>query len=385
MAPYWQRTARNLALVAVAGLGELPCRAATLAGDQACAACHADKVRSFHETAHAKTSRLPSAEVIRGSFRAGANLLETANPSLAFVMEAVDGGFQLTAHMRTSPTQELSRSEKIGIVVGSGRKGQTFLYWDDDRLFQLPVSYWTDVDGWVNSPGYVDGTADFDRPIVPRCLECHSSSFQNIPPPENRYVASSLVLGVSCERCHGPASEHVALMRGKGTAGAAGDGIVNPARLSRLRQLQVCALCHNGGGEPLAPALSYQAGDDLAKYIAFGRWNPREHVDVHARQVPLLEASRCFRSTKTMTCTTCHDVHTPQRDAASFVPKCLACHKPESCGEFAKSGHHIDSLCIDCHMPLQETGKIVSRVDGTTIRPKVRNHRIAIYPAEAAP
>jgi hypothetical protein len=48
-------------------------------------------------------------------------------------------------------------------------------------------------------------------------------------------------------------------------------------------------------------------------------------------------------------------------------------------------GHAIDTRCIDCHMPLQETAKIVSRVDGETVRPKVRNHHIAIYPDTAAP
>jgi hypothetical protein len=30
-------------------------------------------------------------------------------------------------------------------------------------------------------------------------------------------------------------------------------------------------------------------------------------------------------------------------------------------------------------MPPQETGKNVSRMDGTRIRPMVRNHQIAIY------
>jgi len=41
--------------------------------------------------------------------------------------------------------------------------------------------------------------------------------------------------------------------------------------------------------------------------------------------------------------------------------------------------------CIDRPMPLRETGKIVSKVDGQTVRPKVRNHHIAIYPDAAGP
>jgi hypothetical protein len=53
------------------------------------------------------------------------------------------------------------------VVVGSGEKGQTYLYWNEDQLFQSPVSYWTRP-GWVDSPGYRDGFANFDRPIIPR-------------------------------------------------------------------------------------------------------------------------------------------------------------------------------------------------------------------------
>jgi hypothetical protein len=354
---------------------------AALVGDAVCATCHADKVHSFHQTAHSRTSSAPSADTIRGLFDPGSNVLKTANANLVFVMEANERGYFETAHMRTSAAEELTRSERIDVVVGSGRKGQTYLFWDGDQLFQLPVSYWTDQHGWVNSPGYIDGTADFERPIVTRCLECHSSSFENRPPPENRYEKSSLVLGVSCEKCHGPGGEHVARFRSASPPTAPAEfAIVNPARLSRSRQLDVCALCHNGAGEPLAPSLSFVPGDDLSQFIAFTKAEAKARVDVHARQVPLLERSRCFRFSKTMTCTTCHDVHTQQRDTAAFAPRCLVCHKLEDCGVFPRLGHAIDARCVDCHMPLQETGKIVSQLDGSAIRPMVRNHQIAIYP-----
>jgi hypothetical protein len=103
-------------------------------------------------------------------------------------------------------------------------------------------------------------------------------------------------------------------------------------------------------------------------------------VDVHGGTVQLLKRSRCFQSSATMTCSTCHDVHTPQRVLAAFAPKCLACHKVESCGKFAKMGHQIDGQCVVCHMPLQQTEQIISSANGTKLQPKVRNHQIAIYP-----
>jgi hypothetical protein len=379
--PGRRSAAGSLRALGAALSGVIAAHGATLVGDQVCASCHQDKVRTFHETAHARTSSLPSAETIHGKFIPGSDTLQTINPNLVFVMEANERGYFQTAHLKTSATEELSRSERIDLVVGSGRKGQTYLYWDGDQLFQLPVSYWTNIDHWVNSPGYTDGAADFDRPILPRCLECHSSSFENRPPPENRYNAASLVLGLSCEKCHGPGSDHVARFRSSSPPKAFDAfAIVNPSRLSRSRQMDGCALCHNGAGESLAAPLSYAPGDDLVKFIAFPRWDPKARVDVHARQVPLLESSRCFRFSKTLTCATCHDVHVQQRDTAAFASRCLTCHQIESCRIFPKLGHTIDARCIDCHMPLQETGKIISRLDGSTIRPMVRNHKIAIYP-----
>ncbi|HEY4248553.1 MAG TPA: multiheme c-type cytochrome [Lacunisphaera sp.] len=359
---------------------------ASLVGDQVCGTCHQEKMRTFHLTAHAKTSTLASSSAIHGKFVAGSNSLKTINPNLVFVMESNPQGCFQTAHLRTSASEQLTRSERIDIVVGSGRKGQTYLYWDGDKLFQLPVSYWTGLDGWINSPGYVDGTAEFDRPIDGRCLECHSSSFENEPPTLNRYKASSMVLGISCEKCHGPGSEHVARFRSGSPPKAYSDfAIVNPAKLSRARQLDVCALCHEGSGTPLTPALSYSPGDALSRHISFGKLPPNAPVDVHASQIQLLERSRCFRSTTTLTCITCHDVHTPQRDTAAFASRCLTCHQVENCRIFPAQGHAIDTKCIDCHMPLQQTGKIVALLDGEAVRPSVRNHQIAIYPQKTLP
>jgi len=57
-----------------------------------------------------------------------------------------------------TPPETTSHAERIALVIGSGGKGQTYLYWNGDQLFQLPVSYWVDL-GWINSPGYRDGVA----------------------------------------------------------------------------------------------------------------------------------------------------------------------------------------------------------------------------------
>jgi hypothetical protein len=357
-----------------------------LVGDAACAACHPKQAVPYRDTAHARTSAAPSGTSIHGSFRPGANVLRTANPDLLFVMEAAAPGYYEKGVMRTAPTEVLERSERIGVVVGSGRKGQTYLFWDGDALFQLPVSYWTEIGDWVNSPGYTDGTANFDRPIAPRCLECHATSFESHAPPENSYRPDSLVLGITCEKCHGPGGEHVARYRATPPPAAGGaTAIINPARLGRARQLDTCALCHAGIGEPRAAPLSFVPGANLDQFLAFAKLEPTAHLDVHGSQVQLLERSRCFQSSPAMTCTTCHDVHQPQRDLRVLAGSCLTCHQAQACGKFAALGHRIDGECIGCHMPLQETAQIVSSGNGRQLQPKVRNHQIAVYPGIGLP
>jgi Cytochrome c554 and c-prime len=349
-------------------------------GDSKCLSCHADK-QTYLQTAHHLTSSLPTQQSIEGSFSPGQNVLKTTNPDLSFRMDATANGFTETAVIGTPPNA-ITHTERIDLVIGSGRKGQTYLYWKGDRLFELPVSYWTELGSWVDSPGYRDDFPNFERPVPPRCLECHASYFASLTPesPSNLYKKTGFILGISCERCHGPGQEHVA-HHASGQAALAGEGIVNPAKLSRDRQADICAMCHAGiGTAPLAPAFSYIPGEPLQDYIQLGVPNPDAKIDVHGNQVMLLQRSRCFQSSPDMSCSTCHNVHVPQRDAASFSSHCLACHQAEGCGEFKKTGSSLAANCIDCHMPKQESNLIVSGFEGRQVRPMVRSHWIKVYP-----
>ena len=175
-------------------------------GDGACGSCHREKVETFHQTAHYLTSRLPDKDSILGKFTPDANAPKTSNPQLSFRMDEKENGFFQTA-VQGIPPYTTERTERFGLVIGSGGKGQTYLFWKGDQLFQLPVSYWAEL-GWVNSPGYRDGVANFDRPTIPRCLECHATYFESAPPPPNRYSKAGFVVGITCEKCHGPGREH---------------------------------------------------------------------------------------------------------------------------------------------------------------------------------
>ena len=368
-------------------------------GDANCVACHTAEGASYLHTAHHLTSSMASKTSVLGSFDPDSNKVTivapdptSPDPALYFVMQS-DGG-TLTETVYTGFPPDLQhRTERIDLVTGSGKRGQTYLYWEGNRLFELPISFWTDGRQWVNSPGFLNGTADFARPINPGCLECHATSIQPLStdPNTNRYNRSSFVPGIACETCHGPGASHAQLHTASFTPlKTMPDGqdelIVNPAKLSRERQVELCAYCHNGiQREAMLPAFSYIPGKLLADFYKPLDTAQAEHPDVHGHQVALLERSRCFQSSATMTCSTCHNTHEPEQAAASFSSRCLTCHAWQACKTASAIGPSAKSRCIECHMPLEPTSAIVSQTGDKELHATMRNHWIKIYPGPSAP
>jgi Cytochrome c554 and c-prime len=361
------------------------------AGDAACVTCHAAQALSYKKTAHHLTSQQATRSTVLGSFAEGSNQLPIAEAKtaeeakLSFHLQAMDRGLYQTA-VAEREDQRLTHSERFDVVIGSGVRGQSFLYWAGQQLFELPVSYWTEGQQWINSPGYRDGTANFKRHVDPRCLECHVSFARALSndPQTNVYDRASLVMGISCESCHGAGAAHVKEKRLHGSGGEASTNgaILNPARFERDRQVDQCALCHNGTQPTeLLPAFSYRPGEDLRKYLAP---NPLDAPDVHGNQVGLLKRSRCFLDSAKMSCSTCHDVHAPEKTLAVYSVKCMTCHQWQSCGEAKRIGTAIRRNCIDCHMPMKQTAAIVSVTAGREVRASIRTHWIKVYPADAA-
>jgi hypothetical protein len=360
-------------------LAGVPVLAQSRVRDAGCAGCHQKYVSSYQQTAHHFTSSLASQESILGSFKGSGKSLRilepgpgNSTPGLRFEMEAVDGSFYQTA-IAGIPGHEQSHRTQIDVVTGSGTRGQSYLYWAGDQLFELPVSYWADGKQWINSPGYKDQTANFSRPIYPRCLECHATAIETRSQDalSNHYDRASLVVGIICETCHGPGSEHVA---------APFKPILNPAKFSRDRQVDSCALCHGGAQrEEVQPAFSYIPGQPLEKYLKPIPVDTTQQPEVHGNQVGLLKRSRCYLASPTMSCSTCHDVHAPEQAAAAYSSRCLSCHQAIACGMAKMLGPKIAENCIDCHMPKQPTNAIVSKTAGKEVRATMRTHWIRVY------
>jgi len=345
---------------------------------RSCQACHREIVASFLETAHYRTSAAATPQSVHGRFSPGHNMLRTGSPGVYFTMERDGSGFRETAF---DSARGWSRAERIDLVIGSGRRGQSFLYWKGGLLFELPVSYLTGVERWINSPGYVDGRIDFERIIQPHCLECHSTSFPLRRAGGAVLYARDYVVGITCEKCHGDGRAH-ARYQASHPGDSTGRYILNPARFARDRKVDGCALCHSGERDPKAPPFSYRPGEKLDDYFLPAA-NQAAVPDVHGNQVGLLRRSKCFRSSPDFSCSTCHDVHRPQRDVAAFAQKCLACHQTDTHPMAQEIGGRLLADCIDCHMPNRSSQALQINTPTKQFALYFRSHQIAIYPEVA--
>jgi hypothetical protein len=366
-------------------------RGQVFAGSATCISCHKDVYNSYIHTAHFETSRPAALETIHGSFAKGHNVFSFGN-GMSVAMEKRKDGLYQAGYEHGKPTI----AEKFDITIG-GVKAETYLYWKGNKLFELPMSYFSALHSWTNSPGYDTGRINFTRPIVKRCMECHSSYINELPNPNlsltNRTVEfdkSSLIYGIDCERCHGPAANHVNFHTQFPEIKKA-RYITTYNALTRQQKLDACAVCHSGNKDVfIRSAFVFKQGDTLAKFkehnFAPQTVNPAT-LDVHGNQNGLLASSKCFVMSN-MNCNTCHNVHKKESgNLVLYSQRCMNCHTTANhnvCKLLPKLGDVIKKNCIDCHMPAKPSNLIQVEANGNKLKVPylVRTHRIAIYPQE---
>lgn len=346
------------------------------AGDITCMHCHQQIYNSYLHTAHRNSSAPANETTIKGSFLPGQNIY-TYNPYDRVIMEKRDSGYYQVLY---TPIREVA-AYPFNIVIGSGNKGQSYLYWKGNQLFQLSVSYYTGTHTWANSPGYPNRVF-FNRGISITCLACHSTYFKktnatNMPPTFSQH---QIIYGITCERCHGPAAKHVAYFN-KHPNDSIARYIIQPQLLSRRQQLDACAVCHSSTQAGSDTAFSFITGDTLnhvKDYLS-------THLDVHGNQYGLLIKSKCFLQTTTLTCNTCHNTHQTEKNPTIYNNRCMNCHVPRQknfCTMANSIGPMITQYCIHCHMPGEPSQTLTLQLKSTNnAQPAiVYTHDIAIYP-----
>ncbi len=351
------------------------------ASTQSCVSCHKEICESQVHTAHYLTSAPSAFNNIKGSFSENENEF-VYNPFMKVKLDTADG----VAYQSASINDVVYQEHSFDITVGSGRKGQTYLYWDGENLYQLPVSYYTPFNTWCNSPGYPISLIKFDRNINARCLECHGTYAKTISDNGTSFFdKTQIIYGIQCERCHGAAAKHVAYQKAH-PADTTGMFILHIKNLSRQQKLDACALCHSGIRAAVQPAFSFQVGDKLEDYSTPNyNLDSVSMLDVHGNQFGLLSSSKCFQMSQ-MDCSSCHNTHATEKGNNDlFSQRCMSCHTNVQ-HSFATAANTklITSNCIDCHMPSLPSSKITLLISGKqkALPDYVTTHHIAIYPEQ---
>jgi len=359
------------------------------AGSATCIKCHSNIYSSYLHTAHYIASVPASEEYIHGSFAKDHNVV-VINPHEKVVMEKHSDGLYQTLYIDGKPAE----SHRFDMVMG-GVKGESYLYWEGNALYQLPISYFKQLNKWLVSPGYTPRMVKFARAIKTRCLECHASYIHDMPgdaqlTEAEQFDKTSAILSIDCERCHGPGAQHAAFQTENPQVKIA-KFMVSYRSLSRAQRVDMCGVCHSGNkSQMLLSTFAFKPGDTLSKFKladSEGRLDTGS-LDVHGNQLQLLKSSKCFINSK-MDCATCHDAHQNQKgNTALFTQKCLGCHNTVTHNYCklanATNAAIIKSNCIACHMPALASKAIIAPTGVKTASSEilVHTHHIAIYPGQ---
>ena len=352
-------------------------------GIDSCKPCHEDRVRKFKQTNHANAIRVPETALMPEGFEPGKNTIRS-QPGLEFEMKKEGNEFFSVANFEGQGKKTaIVDSKKIDFVYGWGRLDEVNFSWDKDRLLELPVAWLFPQETWgITSAFRFGDSGAFAREATSNCLECHTTWFAYYPGTNNRYKPDSFLLGVTCERCHGPGTDHVTHHKNhpEETLGAK---IIAPATLPRERQLDICSQCHSNAIREIGPPFTYRPGQPLDQTFKpiHTKYPEDDHV---ANQIKGLRQSKCFQKDESLTCATCHNPHKPhepgEKDAGA--KSCAKCHKPADCREQPKIPEAVRADCVGCHLPPRIWMNVNFHTSKDRFVPPIRryDHRIAIHP-----
>lgn len=251
------------------------------------------------------------------------------------------------------------RLEKISYIVGSGQHTNSHIINENGYLYQAPVTWYTQEQRWDLAPGFHENNSRFGRWLTAECITCHNHLPKQVPGSLNRF--SKMPTGIECERCHGPGKLHVEEKLAGiivDTSKQADYSIVNPRRLPRELQMDLCQRCHLQGVAVLNEGKTfYDFKPGMALSEVLNVYLPR-YTDSHERfimasQADRLRMSECFKNSDDLTCITCHQPHrsveiTP---ASQYNSACQQCHNTNVCKETPAARASKSDNCVACHMP----------------------------------
>ncbi len=209
------------------------------------------------------------------------------------------------------------------------------------------------------------------------CAYCHTTGFQkNYDPETDTYNTTWSEIDVSCEACHGPASNHLkwANMPEYAQKEWANYGLTTKTSGldSNEQYVEMCAHCHSRRA-----TFGDQIPHNIETYdlmqIALPQ-HPQWYVDgqIHDEDYVVASFMQSKMFQRGVQCNDCHNVHSGERKLDGNA-LCLQCHNASDYDTYAhhhhkyagEKGESVTSLygdkydvgsgteCVNCHMPAQ--------------------------------
>jgi predicted CXXCH cytochrome family protein len=344
---------------------------ATFVDEQQCVGCHIAQVKDWQGSHHQLAMETASDQSVLGdfnttTFKGEKETTRFFRKGQEFWVNTVDGegkgaDFKVAYTFGVAPLQQYlletggGHLQALGVAWDTEKKQWFHIYPGQGVNFKDPL-HWS-------KPGQ---NANF------MCVECHTTGFKrNFNADTNTFNSQWNSLGVGCQACHGPASNHVAwAAKSDKSADLLNAGFeINLSKGDNLTQVDTCARCHarraplGDDQKPGKPLMDAYLPAALTRELYELDGKIKGEVFEHGSFVQ----SKMFA--KGVRCSNCHNPHSTELKAQGNGV-CLQCHNPagktsvpgvDGAGLQAKNydspehHHHqpgqAGSQCVDCHMP----------------------------------
>lgn len=309
-------------------------------GSEKCKDCHQKEFYGWKETMHPYQEQEANIKTVIGDFYVNNTYTAKKFGNYTTKMFFKDGKYYVT----TLGAGGKEETYEILRTVGGAWKQRYITKFPSGEYHILPVQWNVDTKQWVDYHGLdsyaIDSKSYWANGNVwqTACAGCHTVNPQlNYDEKTKTYDTKWTELGVGCESCHGPGSNHV-----ESDIASKPFTIVNPDKLPPDLGAQICGRCHNRGSTTDG---KYDYPKDFepgigSKQLNFnwvekpGNW-PSGDSKSHRQQYIDYKKSKHFE----------HGI------------QCWDCHTPHARGVSARTSLKMpsDALCKSCHGTPRET------------------------------
>ena len=393
-------------------------------GSQSCSECHAHQHDTWHASFHRTMTQVASPTSVVGEFNnVQLEYLKTRcrvyrqGEEFWVEIDDVRPGFTTTEPIKRQIVQTTGSHHVQAYWYPSGNSRTLSLF---PFVFLIKERRWVPCEAaFLVHPQarFSIGGGRWNK----TCSGCHTTGVKPGMRSTSELDTRVAEFGVSCEACHGPAEEHVAL-----DVHTEDLKIVNPSKIAPKRSAEICGQCHSvfqfhtpeESRNRLVRGMRFRPGDILADTRLIVTREKFEHPQVRSviEQMPIfveshfwpdgmvrlsgreyngLIESPCYQhddETRTLTCLSCHNMHLSKDDSRpldewaddTLKPgmrsnlACVQCHTEYNDNQqLVRHTHHeadsSGSNCYNCHMPHTTYGLLKAIRSHTIDSPSVQS------------